>query len=143
MARTFKKRNPSAFLEAQKGITTSFSTPFLGKGRFNHSFEVQLSELVPDPDQPRKFFNSEDIKALATSLSEREFCNQSLLEKQKKVLQNGLSLQVKDGGEQLPVLAGRSFQLLNMKVIIERQAWLKIYSELICQQWKRRVGYAI
>ena len=71
MARTFKKRNPSAFLEAQKGITTSFSTPFLGKGRFNHSFEVQLSELVPDPDQPRKFFNSEDIKALASSLSER------------------------------------------------------------------------
>lgn len=71
MARTFKKRSPSAFLESQKGITTSFSTPFLGKGKFNHSFEVQLSELVADPEQPRKVFNSEEIEALATSLSER------------------------------------------------------------------------
>ncbi|KXV70081.1 chromosome partitioning protein ParB [Acetobacter cerevisiae] len=71
MARTFKKRSPSAFLESQKGVTTSFSTPFLGKGRFNHSFEVQLSELVADPEQPRKVFNLEEIEALATSLSER------------------------------------------------------------------------
>ncbi|AOW50744.1 ParB/RepB/Spo0J family partition protein [Acetobacter ascendens] len=71
MARTFKKRGPSAFLESQKGVTTSFSTPFLGKGRFNHSFEVQLSELVADPEQPRKVFNSEEIETLATSLSER------------------------------------------------------------------------
>lgn len=143
MARTFKKRSPSAFLESQKGITTSFSTPFLGKGKFNHSFEVQLSELVADPEQPRKVFNSEEIEALATSLSEREFSSQFLSEKQERGLQSGLLLQAKDGGEQLSVLAGRRFRLLNMMVIIEQLAWLRIYFELICLQLKRRVVYAV
>lgn len=71
MARTFKKRSPSAFLESQKGVTTSFATPFLGKGKFNHSFEVKLTELLPDPEQPRKIFNSEEIEALASSLTEQ------------------------------------------------------------------------
>lgn len=71
MARQFRKRSPSPFLESQKGITPEFSTPFLGKGKFNHSFEVKLSDLVPDKQQPRKFFAAEEIEALATSLAER------------------------------------------------------------------------
>ncbi|WP_099349457.1 ParB/RepB/Spo0J family partition protein [Acetobacter aceti] len=71
VARQFKKRSPSPFLESQKGITPDFSTPFLGKGKFNHSFEVKLLDLVSDEEQPRKFFAPEDLETLATSLAER------------------------------------------------------------------------
>lgn len=70
MARAFKSRGSSAFALAHAEALTGVAAtaPFLGEAKFKHSFEIDLSKLVPDPQQPRRFFDEEALNELASSL---------------------------------------------------------------------------
>lgn len=63
----FKKRHSSAFADTHSAMMSDAKAPFLSKGRFNHSFEVPVSKVLPDPEQPRKFFDDAALLELSES----------------------------------------------------------------------------
>lgn len=71
MARSFKSRGPSPFLQNQEEVAKTLSTPFLRDSRFKHTFEADIAQIIPDPDQSRKIFNEADLSDLAHSIEAR------------------------------------------------------------------------
>jgi len=52
-----------------KGLNALFNKPVAQKSGENENiiYEVKLSDIVPNPFQPRKIFNEDDINDLANS----------------------------------------------------------------------------
>ena len=42
-------------------------------------YSINVSELKPNPEQPRKYFDEDEIKALAADIKKMVFCKISLL----------------------------------------------------------------
>jgi ParB family chromosome partitioning protein len=59
--------NPRDFMVAQDTPTASSKL----KSRFQHTFEVAVAAIRPNPDQPRRIFDEAEINSLATTM-ERE-----------------------------------------------------------------------
>lgn len=68
MKRPFKERPQSIFSRNHAETMAKIDAPFLGEGKFKHSFEVQIGEVAPDPDQPRRHIDPSQISELASSL---------------------------------------------------------------------------
>lgn len=69
MATRRKTKAPSPILGVAAGLIDDASNSFVRQdGKFRHTFEVPLTEVAPDPDQPRKSFDDESIAALAETM---------------------------------------------------------------------------
>ncbi|GBQ51649.1 ParB/RepB/Spo0J family partition protein (plasmid) [Komagataeibacter sucrofermentans] len=69
MATRRKTKAPSPILGVAAGLIDDASNSFVRQdGKFRHTFEVPLTEVTPDPDQPRKHFDDESIAALAETM---------------------------------------------------------------------------
>ena len=68
MKRPFKQRPPSAFSQTHSEIMSQVDAPFLGEGKFRHSFEAGIDKISPDPNQPRRSFDQAALDELAESL---------------------------------------------------------------------------
>ncbi|MBM3099280.1 ParB/RepB/Spo0J family partition protein [Gluconobacter cerinus] len=68
MKRPFKQRPPSAFSQTHSEIMSQVDAPFLGEGKFRHSFEAAIDAISPDPNQPRRSFDDAGLNDLAESL---------------------------------------------------------------------------
>lgn len=68
MKRPFKQRPPSAFSQTHSEIMNQVDAPFLGEGKFRHSFEAAIDTISPDPNQPRRSFDDAGLNDLAESL---------------------------------------------------------------------------
>jgi ParB family chromosome partitioning protein len=71
MAATRTKR-PSPILGAASAMIDQASERLVtNSSRFNHTFEVDVAAIQPNPSQPRKMFIDDDIQALASTMQER------------------------------------------------------------------------
>jgi len=52
-------------------IGAASDTLVTSSGQFRHSFEVDLSAVSPEPDQPRRHFDAQDIAALAATMADQ------------------------------------------------------------------------
>lgn len=64
-----RRRAPSPFLNAASAMMGAIETPFLGESKFRHTFEVEVTKVHPDPNQPRQNFEAVELDRLASTLS--------------------------------------------------------------------------
>ncbi len=66
------KRKPSPLMGAAKAMLDGVSDAIVRENsRFQHSIEVPLDRIRPDPDQPRKVFDDEETAALARTMADQ------------------------------------------------------------------------
>ena len=64
-----RARKPSPVLQAAKTLIEDADDVFVsGKSRFKHSFEADVDAIAPDPGQPRRSFDEESLRALASTM---------------------------------------------------------------------------
>ena len=67
-----KSRRPSPILGVASAMINEASDNLVsGASRFRHSFEAAMETIQPDPNQPRKIINDDDIASLAATMEER------------------------------------------------------------------------
>ncbi|GBR48296.1 ParB/RepB/Spo0J family partition protein [Neokomagataea thailandica] len=71
MKRTFKPRPASAFAQTHSQVMEQVDVPFLGDGKFRHTFEASIDQVIPDPNQPRRNFEQASLEELAVSLKQQ------------------------------------------------------------------------
>ena len=66
------RRKPSPLLGTAKAMLDGVSDAIVREdSRFQHSIEVSLDRIRPDPDQPRKVFGEEETAALARTMADQ------------------------------------------------------------------------
>src|SRR5579859_1984791 len=66
-----RSRRPSPLLTTASSMIADASARLVIAGsRFRHSFEVAVTAVTPDPEQPRKTFIDADIAGLAATMAE-------------------------------------------------------------------------
>jgi ParB family transcriptional regulator, chromosome partitioning protein len=69
---TARNRRLSPILGAAAASIGEASTVLVPRdSRFRHSFEAAVTQIVPDPDQARKWFDQEEIAKLAATMAEQ------------------------------------------------------------------------
>lgn len=66
------KRKPSPLMGAAKAMLDGVSDALVRENsQFQHSIEVPLDRIRPDPDQPRKIFDEKETAALARTMADQ------------------------------------------------------------------------
>ncbi|NVN03904.1 MULTISPECIES: ParB/RepB/Spo0J family partition protein [Asaia] len=69
MTSIMKRKGPSRMMETMGARVQDLGHGFVQAGEIkNHSFEVDVNDVFPDPGQPRKVFKEEELKELSESL---------------------------------------------------------------------------
>lgn len=69
MTSIMKRKGPSRMMETMGARVQDLGHGFVQAGGIkNHSFEVDMNDVSPDPDQPRKVFREEELQELSESL---------------------------------------------------------------------------